>query len=119
MTTIILHPDSLSLSFTRAEKVAGLIRDQRVPLSAVRAVDVVPDGLAATRGVRAPGLGLPGARKIGTWRARSGNTLVSVRAGRPALRISLEGQRYAELLVDVERPADVAADVTAALSRSA
>jgi hypothetical protein len=119
MTTITLHLDSLSVSFTRAEKVAGLIRDQRVPLSAVRAVDVVPDGLAATHGVRAPGLGLPGVRKIGTWRARTGNTLVSVRAGRPALRISLEGQRYAELLLDVERPAEDAANITAALARTA
>ncbi|MFP3712586.1 hypothetical protein [Puerhibacterium sp. TATVAM-FAB25] len=109
MTAITLLPDTLTVAFTRAEKVAGLIRDQHVPLSAVRSVEVVPDGLAAARGLRAPGLALPGSRKIGTWRSRSGKTLVSVRSGRPALRVRLDGQRYAELLVDVDRPAEVAA----------
>lgn len=35
MTTITLTPQTLSVSFTLGEKVAGLIRDQRVPTAAV------------------------------------------------------------------------------------
>ncbi len=109
MTRVAIGPNSMAVTFTRAEKVAGLLRDQEVPLAAVRSVEVVPDGISAARGLRAPGLGIPGYRKIGTWRGRGGRTLVVARPGRPALRITLDGQRYARLLLDVDRPAEVAA----------
>ncbi len=56
MTTATVHPDVLEISFTRREKIAGLVRDQLIPLTAVTAAEVVPDGLAALRGIRAPGL---------------------------------------------------------------
>lgn len=104
MTTISLTDQTLSLRFTRSEKIAGLLRDQDLPAAAVVRAEVVPDGLAALRGVRAPGLGLPGRRGIGTWRTRRGTTLASVRAGRPALRVELSGTRWVELLLDVESP---------------
>ena len=109
MTRVAIGPNSMAVTFTRAEKVAGLLRDQEIPLAAVRSVEVVPDGISAARGLRAPGLGIPGYRKIGTWRGRGGRTLVVARSGRPALRITLDGQRYARLLLDVDRPAEVAA----------
>ncbi|MDT0164855.1 hypothetical protein Q9R32_04735 [Actinotalea sp. AC32] len=113
MPTVSISPSTLSVSFSLGERVAGLLRDQHVPTSAVTGAEVVPDGLAALRGLRAPGLGLPGVRGIGTWRRRhGGSTLASVRAGRPALRVTLRGQRWAELLLDVDRPEQVAARLT-------
>jgi hypothetical protein len=114
MTTITLTPSTLSVSFTRGEKVAGLLRDQQVPRTAVVSAEVVPDGLAALRGLRAPGLGLPGLRGIGTWRSRHGKTLASVRAGRPALRVALTGQPWTTMLLDVDAPDHAAAALTAA-----
>ena len=70
------------------------------------------DGLAAARGLRAPGLGLPGRRKIGTWRRIGERSLVSVRRGQPALRIALEGQRYDTLVSGTDEPAALAAALT-------
>jgi hypothetical protein len=102
MTLLQLSPDTLSVRFTILEKVAGLIRDLDVPLAAVHRVSVEPDGLRATHGVRAPGLGLPGYRKIGTWRGRGRKSLVSVRRGQPALRIALRGERYDELVLGLD-----------------
>jgi hypothetical protein len=102
MTTIALSSDTLSVRLTRWEKVAGLLRDTDVPLAAVRAVDVVPDGVDAARGLRAPGLGLPGIRLVGTWRGRGHRALVAVHGRRPAVRIRLEGERWSELLLGVE-----------------
>ncbi len=113
MATVTTTPETLTVTLSRAERVLGLLRDLEVPLSAVQAVEVVPDGLAAARGLRAPGLGLPG-RRIGTWRGREGTTLVSVRRGRPAVRVRLAGQRFDTLLLDVDDPAALAAALPAA-----
>ncbi len=90
----------------------GLLRDLEAPLPAVRSVEVVPDGFAALRGLRAPGLGLPGLRAIGTWRRRGTRTYVSVRRG-PAVRIELTGQRFDTALVSADDAAAVAAAVDA------
>ncbi len=114
MATIETTSGTLRVSLTRAEKVLGLLRDLEVPLPAVRSVAVVPDGLAAARGLRAPGLGLPGVRRIGTWRRRGSKTFVSVRRG-PAVRLELTGGRFDTVLVSVDDAAAVAAAVDARL----
>jgi hypothetical protein len=112
MATLQVLPPVLSLRLTRGEKIVGLLRDVDVPLAAVRDVAVVDDAVAATSGLRAPGLGLPGVRKIGTWRGAGRRTLVCVRRGQPAVRVRLDGQRWDELLVG----ADDAEAVVAALA---
>lgn len=108
MATIETTTRTLRITPTRAERVLGLLRTLEVPLSAVRSAEVVPDGLAAVRGLRAPGLGLPGVRRIGTWRRRVGSSLVSVRRG-PAVRLELTGQRVATVLLSVGDPDGVVA----------
>jgi len=113
MATLQLTPTTLTVHLTRAEKIAGMLRDVGVPLSAVRSVDVIDDALPAARGLRAPGLSLPGARKVGTWRRAGERTLVCVRRGQPAVRIRLEGQRYDTLLVGTDDAARVAGELTA------
>ena len=107
MATLHVTAESLTVRLTRAEKLAGLLRDVEVPRSAVRSVKVEADALRAVRGLRAPGLGLPG-RKIGTWRHRGERTLVSVRRSQPAVRIRLDGQRYDTLLVGTDDAATLA-----------
>jgi hypothetical protein len=99
MSTIHLSDDTLTVRLAPLTRLAGLLRDQRIPLTAVTAVEVVADGLAAARGLRAPGLALPGRRKVGTWRGRGTRRMVDVRRGQPALRLQLRGQRYDELLL--------------------
>jgi hypothetical protein len=110
MATVQLTTESLTVHLSRAEKLLGLLRDLTVPLAAVAEVDVVPDGVLAVRGLRAPGLGLPW-RRIGTWRRRGDRALVSVRRGRPALRLRLTGRRFDSVLVTVPDPAATAAEI--------
>ena len=112
MTEILISDDTLTVRLSPVSKVAGLLRDQVIPRSAVTAVDVVTDGLAAARGLRAPGLALPGRRKIGTWRGRGVRRFVDVRAGQPALRLRLDGHRYSELLIGHDDAAGLAARLT-------
>ena len=114
MATITTTPQTLSVTLTRSEKLLGLLRDLEVPRSAVASVEVVPDGLTATRGLRAPGLGLPGIRHIGTWRRRGEKSMVSVRRGQPAVRVRLTGQRFDTLLVGADDATAVVGDLTGA-----
>ena len=104
--TLRVTDENLQIRFTPTEKVVGLLKDTDVPYSAVRGVEVVTNGLAATTGVRAPGYSWPWSRKLGTWRGRGHKTLVDVRRNQPAVRVSLVGHRFDELLVgadDAER----------------
>jgi hypothetical protein len=113
MATLQLTPPTLSLRLTRAEKIAGLLRDVDVPLTAVRGVELVTDPLQAMRGMRAPGLALLGRRKIGTWRRPGERTLVCVRRGQAAVRIRLDGQRYDTLLVGADDAEGLAGELAA------
>jgi hypothetical protein len=112
MATIHLTDDQLQLRFTTTEKVLGLVKDHDFPRSAIASARVEQDGLRATQGMRAPGLGLPGLRKIGTWRGR-GRSLVSVKRGAPAVVVELTGQRVDRVVVGVEGDASgLAASLT-------
>lgn len=118
MAHLHLDPASLTVHFGTAEKILGLVRDLEVPLSAVRSVAVEADGVRATRGLRAPGLALPGLRKIGTWRSRGHRALVCVRRDQPALLITLAGHRYSELLIGADDAEGIAESLRAGLGNS-
>ena len=113
MATVDVTGSTVRVRFTRSEKLLGLVRDVDLPRDAVRAVEVVPEPLTSLRGLRAPGMALPGVRKIGTWRGHGARTLVSVRRDQPAVRIELTGQRYDSLLIGVDDAARVAAELAA------
>lgn len=89
----------LVVRFSPAEHVLGLVRDLVVPLSSVEAVDLM-DSWKDVRGLRV-GLGLPRVRLVGTWYSRGHRQLVSLKRGVPALKVSMSGERYDEVLVSL------------------
>lgn len=114
MATIELTPTTLTVRFSAAERVAGLIRDITVPRAAIVSATAEHDGLRAVSGLRAPGLALPGRRKVGTWRGLGDaprRTAVSATGGEPAVRIVLEGQRWDQLIIGTPEAAGVAAEL--------
>ena len=114
MATVQLTPTTVTVRFTTAEKIAGLLRDLELPRAAVRSAEVVPEPLDAIRGLRAPGLALPGVRKIGTWRRPGERSLICVRRGQPAVRVRLEGARYDTLLLGADDAVALAGELTPA-----
>ena len=109
MSTVSKTDHDLVIELTTLEKVAALHGDIRIPLSAIAGVEVVPDALAAVRGLRAPGLALPGRTKIGTWRTRTGAEFVVALRGQPGVRFTLTGHKLTSVLLgdeDAERVAD-------------
>ena len=113
MPTVSLAGSTLSVRPSRVEKVLGLLRDLEVPLADVRCAEAVPHPLWAARGIRAPGLGLPGLALIGTWRWPGERSWVCVRRGQSGLRIRLVGQRYDTVLVGADDAAALAAAIGA------
>ena len=110
MATIEVVGTDLVVRLERNERWWGLLADLRVPVTSIVAVDVVPDGRRAARGVRAPGLGGP-QRLIGTWRAKGDKQYVCVRRGQPAVEVTLDGQRYRTVLIGVDEADPVAAEI--------
>lgn len=100
MARLELDGDDVVVRLTGAEQVWSLRRgDVRVPRAAVTRATVVDDGLGEVRGLRAPGLALPGRIKVDIWRRRSGKELVSVRRDQPAVVVELTGTAWHRLVL--------------------
>lgn len=99
MSQIAVSAHTVSVRFRPWEMLAGLVTNTDIPRDAIVSADWVANGLDAVRGMRAPGLGLPGTLLIGTWRRLGTKTLVAVRRGEPALVLRLKGQRYDTIIV--------------------
>ena len=113
MASLARQGDEFAVTLERGERWWGLLRDLRVPLRAVVAVEVVRDGWAAVHGLRAPGLG-GWKRRIGTWRAKGDKQYVSVRRDQPAVKLTLRGQRYRTVLIGLDDAEQVAAEIRSA-----
>jgi hypothetical protein len=118
MATITIDGDDVMLTFTRFERLLGLIHDQRIPLRSITEVTQVPVGLTATEGWRAPGFGVPGRSKIGTWRGAGRKMLVRVQRDQPAVRIDADGQRYHAYLIGADDAIGSADAISACLPTS-
>ena len=99
MASIGLTKEELLVRLTTPEKVAELHGNVRVPGRAIQAVAVEPQPLAALKGLRAPGLSIPGRTKIGTWRRFRHLGFVVARRGMPAVRVRLTGAAFDDLLI--------------------
>lgn len=117
MPQLTVTSKDLVLTLSAAEKVAGLHGDLRVPLDDIEAVDVVADTFTAVRGLRAPGLELPGRTRIGTWRRPGGRAFVVARRGRQGLRVTLHRHRLTELVLAVPAAGELREQILAALER--
>lgn len=103
----------LVVKLDRNERWFGLLRNLRVPVDSISAVEVVPDGRRALHGIRAPGLGGP-QRLIGTWRAKGDKQYVCVRRRQPAVKVTLDGRRFRTVLIGLDDASRVANDVRVA-----
>ena len=104
----------LTVELTPPEKAAGLHGDVHVPLASITSVEIVPDALAAAHGLRAPGLSLPGVRKVGTWQTRQGAEFVAARRGQAGVRLTLAGQRFVSVLLGDDGAGELAERIRAA-----
>jgi hypothetical protein len=108
MAQLHLDGDDLQVTFTATEKLAGAVRDVRVPLAAVRDVTLVPRPSTAPPGLRSPGLAVPRRRWLGTWRRPGHQTVTAVERDQPAVHVRLTGARPDELIISTPDAAPTA-----------
>ena len=112
MAELRVQDGDLVLHLTAAEKVEGVHGDLRVPLSAVRGVEILDDAHAPV-GVHAGvkiGTRLPGVVEVGTVQGRTKRLFAAVHHDTPrGLRVRLEGSSYDEWIVGCADPESVAA----------
>lgn len=113
MASVSVDGGELVVTLERNERFWGLLGDLRVPLTSVTAVEVVPDGRRAVHGIRAPGLGGT-QRLIGTWRAKDDKQYVCVRRGQPAVKVTLDSERFQTVVIGIDDATEVAATIDAA-----
>jgi hypothetical protein len=113
MAAVHVDEDEVVVTLERNERWWGLLSDLRVPTSSIVAVEVVPNGSKAVRGLRAPGLGGT-KRLIGTWRAKDDKQYVCVQRGQPAVKLTLADQPYRTVLIGLDDPDGVAAEIRSA-----
>jgi hypothetical protein len=95
----------LVVRLSTVEKAEAVHGDVRVPMSAVRSVEVVDDAVHAVNAfAKSVGAALPGRFMIGTFRA-DGKTFVVVHHSTPrGVRVRLEGANFDELLIGCDDP---------------
>ena len=101
MVQLVVGTDEVHVRLSRGEKIGGLHGDLTVPLSQVRDVEAVAEPYRFVRGIRAPGLGVPGRTKIGTWRSQGRKTFAVARHGKPGVRIRLQDNTFDQIVLSV------------------
>lgn len=101
-------------------KLWTLRRRIEVPLSAIRTVRRAPPDVASGlwHGWRLPGTQVPGVIIAGSYLRDGSWTFWDVRGkGGRAVEITLSGERYERMVIDVENPAAVVTQLHAAVAR--
>ena len=107
MAELTRDGQDLMVVLSQVEKVESVHGDVRVPVSSVRAVDVVDDVAHAVPGMKVIGAGWPGRFAIGTYSGGPGHlkTFAVVHHDHPrGLRVQLEGDRFDQLVISCEDP---------------
>ncbi len=101
--------NDLVLTLSAIERAESVHGDVRVPMSAVRGVEVLDDVIHEVHGLKFPGARWPGRFAVGTFLGGAGgHTFAVVHHDTPrGLRVRLEGQQYDEVIVGCADPESV------------
>ena len=109
MAELRVDADTVVVHLSGLERLVALRGDVEVGRAKVTAARVATDPWAELRGMRAPGVGIPGVVMFGTRRGRFGRDFVAISHRQPALVIELRDEPFARLIVSTPNPDSVAA----------
>lgn len=117
MADIRFEDSEMVAVLSRLEKLEEVHGDIRVPLSAVRDVEVVDRPLDLIHGLKGAGTGIPGTTKVGSWISSDGKTFAVEHHASRGLVIHLDDQSYQQLVIGSDDPEALAERVRSALPK--
>ena len=115
MTEVEIANGYLRVVVEGFDKVLALKSSVEVPLTHVRGASQDPDALRERHGLRLGGTSLPGVVAAGTF--YDGRWwFLDVHHPEVAVKIDLDHEHYAALIVEVENPAETVAAINAAIA---
>jgi hypothetical protein len=101
--TLTIDGDRMLVEPVGLDKLWGFRRRIRVPLAQVRGATYDPGAALTDKGLRSPGLGLPGTKWVGTFYKDGDKCYWNVRAGGETIVVELgEGAPYSRLYLTVD-----------------
>ena len=116
MASVSVTEDLLTLDVQGLHRLWAFMRRIRVPLAHVRGATFDPGIVHEPKGLRAPGLHIPGAAVIGTFHRAGEKHFWDVRVGTQAIVIELTDETYDRLVVDVKDPRSTVDTINRAVS---
>jgi hypothetical protein len=115
MPTLKIDGDRAVVCLSGRQAVMALARQVSVPVAAITAVEVVPDGGGIDLGWRVGGTSIPRRLWFGRFRRRGkGRTFAAVYAGEPAVVVRATGADWDKLVLTIADPDRVAREVRTA-----
>lgn len=119
MTTIELTDTMLIVNVEGFDKILALKSQLQVPLSHVVDAEIDPHTDEEFRrlfiGIKAPGTGLAGVVRAGTWYTDEGKVFWDIHHPENAITIHLADDTYSKLLVEVANPVEAVAAIQEAI----
>ena len=103
MNTVTLKPDHLVVEPTGLDKVWSFTRALQIPLAHVRGATADPGANDEPKGVRAPGLSVPG-KTAGTFYRDGEKIFYNISRPRDTIVIELADEEYHRLVPTVDDP---------------
>jgi hypothetical protein len=107
MADLHVADGTLIVDLSAAERFFALhFSTPKIPTSAITGVTAVPDVYAQLRGIRAPGLGIPGRTAVGTWRGRGYKDFAVIYRRGPGVVVTTRDFPYERVLIGTDDAAE-------------
>jgi len=121
MTRIEITDTMLIVNVEGFDKILALKSQLQVPLSHVVGAEIDPHIDEEFRrlfvGIKAPGTGIAGVVRAGTWYTNAGKVFWDIHHPENAITIHLADDTYNKLLIEVENPVSTVAVIQEAIQR--
>ena len=121
MTEVEITEHSLIVHVKGMDKVLAFKSQLEVPLSHVVSAEVDPSAVQEFEslfiGIKAPGTGIPGVIRAGTWYTNNGKVFWDVHDAHKSITIRLADETYSRLVIEVADPAATSSQIQEAIGK--